>query len=154
MRLSSSGGTTRLTAALWPAQARHSVVIVKRSGAIYPLPRAIAYDHEVASILNRLGLAAALRPLVDTPGLYQLRNQHGEELLTLNWAGKDSTSGFAYSSLFSQPDMERVLNAAAQACPHITTLRLAEITHMPQEDTYVTATGHDQSGADVTLSGR
>jgi len=57
-------GPVGLTAALLLARLGHSVAITERHHEIYPLPRAIAFDHEVARILNLLGLTDAIAPLV------------------------------------------------------------------------------------------
>lgn len=133
-------GPVGFTAALLLAHAGHSVAIVDRHETIYPLPRAIAFDHEVARILNQLGLTRTLAPLVATPGVYQWRNRHGETLFELDWA-RGSISGFPTSYLFSQPDLERVLNEAAAADPRITVLRGVEIMGASQTEQGVTLSG-------------
>lgn len=146
-------GPTGLTTALLLARAGHSVVIVDRHETIYPLPRAIAFDHEIARVLNRLGLTETLRPLVATPGVYQWRNRHGETLFELDWTSGGSVSGFANSYLFSQPDLERVLNEAVAVEPNITVLRGVEVTGVSQTDDDVSLSGN-KSGETIEITGR
>jgi len=147
-------GPTGLASALLVARAGHSVAVLDRHEAIYPLPRAIAYDHEVARILGVLGLTEAMIPLVATPGVYQWQNQNGELLFELNWGDAASVSGFATSYLFSQPDMEKVLNDAAQAEPLIEVMRGVEATGFTQDAEGITLTGRRLSGEAVSLRGR
>jgi 2-polyprenyl-6-methoxyphenol hydroxylase-like FAD-dependent oxidoreductase len=146
-------GPVGLTAALLLARLGHSVAITERHHEIYPLPRAIAFDHEVARILNLLGLTDAIAPLVAEPGIYQWRNQHNELLFELDWAGAASLSGFAASYLFSQPQLEAVLNRAAQDQRLITIHRGVDIDAMTQDDDGVVVTGRSASGAAVSLHG-
>jgi 2-polyprenyl-6-methoxyphenol hydroxylase-like FAD-dependent oxidoreductase len=146
-------GPTGLVAALLLAKQGHSVAMVDRHTAIYPLPRAIAFDHEVARILNLLGLTSTMAPLVAMPGVYQWRNQHNDLLFELDWGGTASVSGFAASYLFSQPQLETVLNAAALAQPLITIHRGVEIDGFMQDSQGVTLTGQSHSGAAVALRG-
>jgi 2-polyprenyl-6-methoxyphenol hydroxylase-like FAD-dependent oxidoreductase len=147
-------GPVGLTAALLLARHGHCVAIADRHPDIYPLPRAIAFDHEVARILNLLGLTEALQPLVAMPGVYQWRNQHDELLFELNWAGEASVSGFAANYLFSQPQLEALLNATARAHPLITMYRGVEIAGFDQDDHGVTVTGQAPSGEPASLRGR
>jgi len=147
-------GPTGLATALLLARAGHMVAILDRHEAIYPLPRAIAYDHEVARILGVLGLTDAMAPLVATPGVYQWQNQNGELLFELNWGDAASVSGYATSYLFSQPDMEKVLNDAAQVEPLIEVMRGLEATGIAQDAEGVTLTGRQLSGEAVCLRGR
>jgi 2-polyprenyl-6-methoxyphenol hydroxylase-like FAD-dependent oxidoreductase len=147
-------GPTGLASALLLARAGHTVAILDRHEAIYPLPRAIAYDHEVARILGVLGLTEAMVPLVATPGVYQWQNQDGELLFELNWGDTVSISGFATSYLFSQPDMEKVLNDAALAEPLIEVMRGVEATSFTQDAEGITLIGQRLSGEAVALRGR
>ncbi|EIZ79723.1 monooxygenase FAD-binding protein [Novosphingobium sp. Rr 2-17] len=146
-------GPTGLTTALLLARAGHSVAIIDRHETIYPLPRAIAFDHEIARVLNRLGLTETLRPLVATPGVYQWRNRHGETLFELDWTSGGSVSGFANSYLFSQPDLERVLNETAAVEPNLTILRGFEVTGVTQTEDLVTLSGI-KNGETVDVVGK
>jgi len=147
-------GPTGLICALLLARSGRSVAMFDMHEAIYPLPRAIGYDHEVARILNRLGLTAAMEPLTAKPGVYQWRNAKEELLFELNWGSGSSVSGFANSYVFSQPDMERVLNDAATAHPAIDVMRGIEIVHVEQSENSVALLGRRATGERVTCNGR
>lgn len=135
------GGPVGFCLALLLARAGRKVAIVERHEAIYPLPRAIAFDHEVARILNLLGLMDAMEPFLASPGKYHWRSAKGETLFVLDWT-EQSISGFRTSYIFSQPQLEQVLNTAAAAEPLITVHRGFEMT------------GFRQTGHGVVVSAR
>jgi len=147
-------GPVGLCLALLLARKGHSVAIVERHEAIYALPRAIAFDHEVARILNLLGLMDAMRPYLAAPGKYQWRSAKGETLFVLDWT-EESISGFRSSYFFSQPQLERVLNEAASENPLITIHRGFEATGFQQDEHGVTlvARGFPVADRKVTLHG-
>jgi resorcinol 4-hydroxylase (NADPH) len=147
-------GPTGLISALLLARAGHSVAILDRYDEIYPLPRAIGYDHEVARILNLLKLSEAMEPLTAKPDIYQWRNAQNELLFELSWGVGTSLSGFRNSYIFSQPDMERVLNIAAQANPLIDVLRGVDIQSVEQETETVSLTGQRRNGEYVAVTGK
>jgi resorcinol 4-hydroxylase (NADPH) len=147
-------GPTGLISALLLARAGHSVAICDRYDEIYPLPRAIGYDHEVARILNILGLSAAMEPLTAKPDVYQWRNAQNELLFELTWGVGASISGFRNSYLFSQPEMERVLNDAAAASPLIDVLRGVDIQDVQQDAGTVSLLGQRRNGEKVVCSGK
>jgi len=147
-------GPTGLTLALLLAQSGHDIAIVDRHPSIYPLPRAIAYDHEIARILNKLGLHETMQPLVAIPGAYQWRDDAGELLFELNWADQTSISGFPASYLFSQPDLESVLDQTARDHPQITMLRGVEVDRCTQDACGVLLCGTNSEGDAVRLAGR
>lgn len=133
------GGPVGFCLALLLARAGRKVAIVERHEAIYPLPRAIAFDHEVARILNLLGLMNAMEPFLASPGKYQWRCAKGETLFVLDWT-EQSISGFRTSYIFSQPQLEQVLNAAAAAEPLITIHRGFAVSGFRQDEGGVAVT--------------
>ncbi|WP_353228755.1 bifunctional 3-(3-hydroxy-phenyl)propionate/3-hydroxycinnamic acid hydroxylase [Novosphingobium sp.] len=144
------GGPVGFCLALLLARAGRSVTIVERHAAIYPLPRAIAFDHEVARILNLLGLMGPMAPFLSSPGKYQWRSAKGETLFVLDWT-EQSFSGFRTSYIFSQPQLEQVLNAAAAAEPLITVHRGYEVTGFQQDDHGVSVSAQRFPDADGQL---
>ena len=147
-------GPAGLAAALVIARYGRTVAIIDRHEDIYPLPRAIAFDHEVARILNMLGLTDVIAPHLSMPGVYQWRNQHNDLLFELDWAGTASVSGFAASYLFSQPQLERVLNTAARTNPLITMYRGVELDGFVQDNAGVVVSGQSTTGDRVTIAGQ
>lgn len=146
-------GPTGLVTALLLAQLGRRVAVLERHEAIYPLPRAIAFDHEVARILNKLRLYEEMQQRSSEPGLYQWRNQHGDLLFELDWSGMESISGFPTSFLFSQPDMEDVLNRAAEGSDNISIFRGVEVQSVSQSADRVMVNGVRTSGEEVNFTG-
>ncbi|MEU6096242.1 bifunctional 3-(3-hydroxy-phenyl)propionate/3-hydroxycinnamic acid hydroxylase [Streptomyces sp. NPDC047079] len=109
-------GPVGVTAALLLAQRGVPSVLLERHSDIYPLPRAVVVDDEVRRILQSVGVheefAAVARP---APGLRLLdprrrviaeftRSLHGHH-------------GFPQTSMFDQPELERLLRAALKRRP-------------------------------------
>lgn len=132
-------GPTGLVLALLLARQGHSVAMIERHPDLYPLPRAIAYDHEVARVLDATGVTKAMAPLVGIPGVYQWRNAARELLFELGWNGA-GLSGFSHSYIFNQTQLEAVLNEAALASPHIQIHRGLEARSFRQDENGVTLT--------------
>lgn len=148
-------GPVGLVLALQLAQAGHQVALVERHKALYPLPRAIAFDHEIARILDGIGLMEVMQPYLASPGTYQWRNGASQLLFELVWNG-EGLSGFRHSYLFSQPELEAVLNDAAQAEPRIRFHRGVEVRRVEQDGEGVTIHGDywEEDGREVSLRGR
>jgi 2-polyprenyl-6-methoxyphenol hydroxylase-like FAD-dependent oxidoreductase len=132
-------GPTGLVLALLLARQGHIVTMIERHPDLFPLPRAIAYDHEVARVLDATGVTEAMAPLVGLPGVYQWRNAARELLFELAWNGR-GLSGYPHSYIFSQPQLEGVLNEAAMASPRIEIHRGLEARSFRQEESGVTLT--------------
>lgn len=147
-------GPVGLCLALLLARNGRKVAVIERHKSIYALPRAIAFDHEVARILNLLGLMEPMQPFLAAPGKYQWRSAKGETLFVLDWT-EESISGFRNSYFFSQPQLEQVMNDAAAADPLITVYRGFEVTDFEQNDRGVTlaARGFPVADREVTLHG-
>ncbi|SDI49561.1 3-(3-hydroxy-phenyl)propionate hydroxylase [Paraburkholderia steynii] len=88
----------------------HRVLVLERWPSLYPLPRAIVYDHEVARIFQTLGVADALAPHTSLSSRYEWRNAQGEPLKIFNGLDKFGISGWPQRLGFSQPQLERILD--------------------------------------------
>ena len=104
------------------ARKGHRVVVVERWPNLYPLPRAVHFDHEVARILQAAGVIDDVSNITEGIDTYEWRNAAGELLLMLDWRGRGS-SGWPESNMFSQPQLEAVLDAHVRASDKITVLR-------------------------------
>lgn len=95
-------------------QKGYRVAVFERWHEVYPLPRALHYDHEIARVLQAAGVAEQVTPIIDSGGFYEWRNADREILLLLDWNGMGS-SGWPVSNLFSQPELENILDARARS---------------------------------------
>jgi flavoprotein hydroxylase len=77
----------------------------------YPLPRAVHFDHEVARILQSAGVMDEIAAHSEPADVYEWRNGAGEILLRLGRPGAQlAASGWWDSTMFCQPELERVLD--------------------------------------------
>lgn len=102
-----------LTIAL--AQQGYRVVVVDRWQTLYPLPRAVSYDHEVARILQSLGVADAMRQHTSTSQTYVWRNGQGQDLKVFSGLDELGISGWSDKVGFYQPQLETVQDARVRS---------------------------------------
>lgn len=138
-------GPTGLVLSILLAQRGHAVTLLERHHSLYPLPRAAHFDHEVGRILQSCGIGAALREIIEPADIYEWRNGAGETLLRFGWRG-ETPSGWPISSMFSQPDLEDLLNRRASECSSIRLVRGAEVNSLWQsQDAVEVRTTTDQT---------
>ena len=58
-------GPSGAVAAALLGQAGHRVFVCDRTAEVYPLPRAIALDHEIMRLFQRLGIAQQIEPFTE-----------------------------------------------------------------------------------------
>ena len=106
-------GPTGLVLAVLLAQLGRSVVVVEQRPAPYPLPRAVHFDDEVGRLLQSCGIGDELRAVSEPAEVYEWRNAAGTTLLRFGRIGT-GTSGWPFSSMFCQPELEALLEARAR----------------------------------------
>ncbi len=114
--------------ALLLGRAGHRVAVVERWTDFYPRPRAAHFDHEIARILQNVGLrpdeSAAIEPYDD---LYAWRNAAGDDLLVMDRSGVAPT-GWHSANFFVQPLLETELDQLVRAQPTVSVQRGWEVT--------------------------
>src|SRR5271155_3650983 len=96
----------------------HEVGVFERWPGLYPRPRAVHYDDEVARIFQRIGIAAQLGPITEPATTYEWQNAAGQTLLLLD-RSEPGPSGWPAATMFTQPQLERVLDETAKATPSV-----------------------------------
>lgn len=128
-------------------RAGHRVVAVEKWPDFYPMPRAVHFDHEVARILQHLGLrpddSDAIEPY---DAMYAWRNADREDLMLVDWTGVGPT-GWHTANFFAQPLFEPQLDRLAAEQSTVTVLRGWEVIDIDQP-----ATGSDDP-VRLTLAG-
>ncbi|MDQ2816183.1 MAG: bifunctional 3-(3-hydroxy-phenyl)propionate/3-hydroxycinnamic acid hydroxylase, partial [Actinomycetota bacterium] len=96
------------------------VEVLERQAAPYGGPRAVHLDHEAARILQNAGIMDDLASQTEVMDSYLWRNAAGTPLLWLDGAAEvPAVSGWPASSMFHQPDLERLLAEAVARQPRI-----------------------------------
>lgn len=112
-------GPTGQVLALLLGRMGHKVTVIDRWPDLYPLPRAVHFDHEVARILQAAGVIDDVNAIAETIDTYQWRNADRQMLLELDWRGI-GPSGWPISNMFAQPDLERVIDRHVKRQPTVT----------------------------------
>lgn len=115
-------GPVGLVLGILLAQRGRSVVILEQWPSPYVLPRAVHFDHEVGRILQSCGIGDEVRAVSEPAEIYEWQNAERTTLLRFGRIGV-AASGWPFSSMFCQPDLERVLEARAASFPTLTIQR-------------------------------
>ncbi|MEU6668048.1 bifunctional 3-(3-hydroxy-phenyl)propionate/3-hydroxycinnamic acid hydroxylase [Streptomyces sp. NPDC046727] len=125
-------GPVGVTAAL--LLARHGVpsLLLERHRDVYPLPRAVVVDDEVRRILHSVGVqeefAALARP---ARGLRLLDARH--RVIAEFTRSRHGHHGYPQTSMFDQPDLERLLRAALARSPECELWDGVEVVSVSQD---------------------
>ena len=112
-------GPTGQMASILLGQMGYRVAAFERWPAVYPLPRAVHYDDEIARVFQLAGVSEAVQDITQrVPDFYEWRNKDNEILLSLDWSA-DGLSGWPVANFFSQPDLQKVLDEKARSVPTV-----------------------------------
>lgn len=94
------------------------VIAVERDTSVYPLPRAVHFDHEIMRLLQQLGVAHQVqRHAQENPG-YEFRSADGQLLMRFD-AAAETPSGWASGYMFHQPGLEAALRELLTTSPFV-----------------------------------
>ncbi|HXB16243.1 MAG TPA: bifunctional 3-(3-hydroxy-phenyl)propionate/3-hydroxycinnamic acid hydroxylase [Solirubrobacteraceae bacterium] len=111
-------GPVGQTAAILLGRLGYRVGVFERWPSLYPRPRAVHYDDEVARVFQRLGLSEQLRAITEPATMYEWQNDRGETLLLVDRT-EPGPSGWAGATMFSQPQLEELLDGTAKSVPSV-----------------------------------
>ncbi|MFC9075744.1 bifunctional 3-(3-hydroxy-phenyl)propionate/3-hydroxycinnamic acid hydroxylase [Streptomyces sp. NPDC057062] len=138
-------GPVGVTAALLLAQYGVHSLLLERHRDIYPLPRAVVVDDEIRRILQRVGVheefAALARP---ARGLRLLDARR--RVITEFPRSLHGHHGFPQTSMFDQPELERLLRDALARRPGCELWSGVEVVSVTQSVARDTAEPNDPTG--------
>jgi 2-polyprenyl-6-methoxyphenol hydroxylase-like FAD-dependent oxidoreductase len=126
----------------------HSVAVFERWPSLYPRPRAVHYDDEVARIFQRVGLAERLQAITEPATTYEWKNARGQTLLLLD-RSEPGPSGWPAATMFTQPQLEALLDETAKALSGVDVFQGWDVSDVQDtgEEVRVSArSGHDVEG--------
>ncbi|MBO4254195.1 bifunctional 3-(3-hydroxy-phenyl)propionate/3-hydroxycinnamic acid hydroxylase MhpA [Streptomyces griseorubiginosus] len=149
-------GPVGVTAAL--LLARHGVrsVVLERHRDIYPLPRAVAADDEIHRILQAAGVGEEFTAISRPAGGLRLLDARHRVMAEFR-RSRNGHHGYPQSSMFDQPELERVLRDALATRPECELRGGVEVTGVgpdttgPVRVTYRDDTGDHELWAEAVL---
>ena len=138
------------------AQRGVRTIAIDKDVDVYPMPRAVHFDHEIMRLFQQLGVADEVkRHTRDLPN-YEFKTADGQLLMRLS-PSVETPSGWGAGYMFHQPGLERALRAALAVSPDADVRLGWRLESMVQDAKGVAAevTGPDgrARSARATLSG-
>ena len=122
-----------------------STLVLEREAAIYNLPRAVHFDDEVMRLVQTVGLAETVQPLVHlSPGM-KFVDDTGRLLLDWSRPLERGPQGWYASYRFHQPELERVLREGLVRWPSVSLKLRTEVFALEQEPDAVVVRYEDLS---------
>ena len=131
-----------------------NTLVVDRAQDIYDRPRAIALDHEIARVLQGIGLADAIDPYVAPFTASEYYGVDGQLIKRLDMVAPPYPQAWTPSMVFMQPEIERLLreNVAVAGTVRV---HLGQTVHgVAQNADAVTLALRDEGGHVSTISAR
>ena len=128
--------------AIFLSRRGHKVGVFERFQEVYPLPRAVCIDHEIARAMHANGLGPQLDAVTSPAPLYRWYNAEWKELLCIDWT-KESISGGPEVNFIHQPSFERSLDVVVRNSPNVALHMGWEAIDLMQSEDYVELTVRD-----------
>jgi 3-(3-hydroxy-phenyl)propionate hydroxylase len=123
-----------------------AVVAVERDTALYPLPRAVHFDHEIMRLFQHLGVADEVGRQTTPNPAYEFRTADGQLLMSFAPMA-ETASGWASGYMFHQPSLERALRDILATEPAAQMRIGCQLEGLVQDPGGVTARVVDSDGA-------
>jgi 3-(3-hydroxy-phenyl)propionate hydroxylase len=122
-----------------------NTIAIDRDAAVYPLPRAVHFDHEIMRLFQALGIADQVqRHARDLPA-YEFRAANGELLMRLD-PSPNTASGWRSGYMFHQPGLETALRDLLTTLPDTRVMLGWQFQSFDQDDDGVGATVTSPNG--------
>jgi 2-polyprenyl-6-methoxyphenol hydroxylase-like FAD-dependent oxidoreductase len=134
--------------AIFLSRRGHKVGVFERFAEVYPLPRAVCIDHEIARVMRANGLGPQLDAVTSPAPLYRWYNAEWKELLCIDWT-KESISGGPEVNFIHQPSFERSLDVVVRNSPNVSLQMGWEAIDLMQSEDCVELTVRDINTREV-----
>lgn len=115
-----------------------SLVAIDKDTAVYPLPRAAHFDHEIMRLFQQVGIAEEVLRHARPAPAYEFRAADGQVLLSMPLPPL-APCGWAAGYMFHQPAVENALRAKLDESPRAQTLLAHRFLRLEQDADGVTA---------------
>ena len=147
-------GPVGAAAANLAGRAGMRTLVVDKAADVHPLPRAIHFDADVMRVLQAVGLADAIAPIVRPyRGAVHL-GVDGEPIRDFRVESTPGPQGWHPHYAFYQPEFEQVIRDAAVADPNVTCRLETEVVATEQHGDHVEIEMRDAVGARTTARAR
>lgn len=147
-------GPVGATLAALLGRAGVSTVVIDKADDIFPLPRAIGFDHEIMRVLQNLGLAETIAPFVVSYRPTEYRGVDGRAIARYASLPPPFPQGWEPSFVFTQPPVERALRALLETLPAVEVRLSTELTGIIDHGDRVELRTRDAAGAPGTVRAR
>ena len=141
-------GPTGATAAALLARRGLRVIALEQRGDIFPLPRAIGWDHETMRILQEIGVIDAVLPFTAPYRPSEYRGVQGQTIRRIVPAPPPQKFGWQSNYVFDQPGFERALRHKLESNEAIEAIYRATLKSFVQSSDSVTVTFSAEDAAD------
>lgn len=132
---------------------RHGVktLVIDKLDDIFPLPRAVSFDHEVMRVIQNLGLADAIQSFVVPYPPTEYRGADGGLIARYESLPPPHPQGWQPSFMFKQPPFERAIRKSLSDLPLLDVRLGRALTGLRQNHDHVELEIATASGAAETL---
>jgi 2-polyprenyl-6-methoxyphenol hydroxylase-like FAD-dependent oxidoreductase len=114
----------------------YAVAVFERWPSLYPRPCVVHYDDEVARIFQRIGIGDELSAITEAATTYTWENASGQTLLALE-RSEPGPSGWPAATMFTQPQLEQLLDGTAKAIPSVQVQQRWEVCDLADTGAHV-----------------
>ncbi len=135
-------------------QAGLRVLAIDKAREIYPLPRALALDHEIMRLFDNIGIADEVATHVAPFTASQHFGAQGQLIRRIDMVPPPHPLGYTPSMVFTQPPVEAALRARAACWPGVTVELGTELVGLTQDDDAVRLQVRSDGGVTREMTAR
>ncbi len=147
-------GPVGATLAALLGRAGVSTLVIDKADDIFPLPRAVGFDHEIMRVMQNLGLAETIAPFVVPYRPTEYHGVDGRPIARYESLPPPYPQGWDPSFVFTQPPFERALRGLLETLPSVEVRLATELKGITDHGDHVELAVVDAAGAPGTMLAR